>query len=67
LGGGTIDTTVIQFHEQDNTCEVLDIDGNNSLGGIDIDNLLITDIYSKYSIDPTNIKWKLPLLPKFLT
>ena len=58
LGGGTIDTTVIQFHEQANTCEVLDIDGNNSLGGIDIDNLLITDIYLKYSIDPANIKWK---------
>ena len=58
LGGGTIDTTVIQFHEQANTCEVLDIDGNNCLGGIDIDNLLITDIYSRYSIDPANIKWK---------
>jgi len=58
LGGGTIDTTVVQYHESDNTCEVIDIDGNNGLGGIDIDNLLILDIYSKNSIDPSNLKWK---------
>ncbi len=58
LGGGTIDTTVVEYHEQDNTCEVIDIDGNNGLGGIDIDNLLIHDIYSKYSIDETSTKWK---------
>ncbi len=58
LGGGTIDTTVVQFHESDNTCEVIDIDGNNSLGGIDIDNILIEDIYQKYNIDSTNNKWK---------
>lgn len=58
LGGGTIDTTVVQFHESDNTCEVIDIDGNNGLGGIDIDNLLITDIYAKYLVDTSNDKWK---------
>ncbi len=58
LGGGTIDTTVVEFHESANTCEVIDIDGNNSLGGIDIDNLLIQDIYQKYQIDSKNIKWK---------
>ena len=58
LGGGTIDTTVLQYHESDCTCEVIDIDGNNGLGGIDIDNLLIIDIYSKYLIDPSNLKWK---------
>ncbi len=58
LGGGTIDTTVVEFHESANTCEVIDIDGNNSLGGIDIDNLLIQDIHQKYQIDSKNIKWK---------
>ncbi len=58
LGGGTIDTTVVEYHETDNTCEVIDIDGNNGLGGIDIDNLLVEDIYLKYSIDKENSKWK---------
>ncbi len=58
LGGGTIDTTVVLYHHEDNTCEVIDIDGNNGLGGIDIDNIIITDIYDKYLIDKTNFKWK---------
>ena len=34
-----------------NTCEVIDIEGNNGLGGIDIDNILTFDIISRYSID----------------
>lgn len=58
LGGGTIDTTVVIYHDEDNTCEVIDIDGNNGLGGIDIDNIIIADIYDKYLIDKTNLKWK---------
>jgi molecular chaperone DnaK (HSP70) len=58
LGGGTIDTTVIEYHYNDNTCEILDIDGNNSLGGIDIDNIIIENIYLKYNIDSKNIKNK---------
>jgi molecular chaperone DnaK (HSP70) len=57
LGGGTIDTTVVEYHIEDKTCEIIDIDGNNSLGGIDIDNLLINDIYYKYSIDKSDLKW----------
>ena len=57
LGGGTIDTTVIEYHIDSKTCDIVDIDGNNSLGGIDIDNILISDIYNKYSIDKTNKKW----------
>lgn len=57
LGGGTIDTTVLTYYEKDKICEVIDIDGNNCLGGIDIDNILIQDIYSKYKIDKTNKKW----------
>ena len=56
LGGGTIDTTVIEFHHENNTCEILDIDGNSSLGGLDIDNIILKDIYNKYNIDPSNIK-----------
>lgn len=58
LGGGTIDTTVVEYHEEVNTCEIIDIDGNNSLGGIDIDNIIIYDIYSKYFIDKSNLKFK---------
>jgi len=58
LGGGTIDTTVIEYHYENNTCEILDIDGNSSLGGLDIDNIILWDIYNKYNIDPTNIKLK---------
>jgi len=58
LGGGTIDTTVVEYHDDINTCEIIDIDGNNSLGGIDIDNIIIYDIYSKYFIDKNNLKFK---------
>lgn len=57
LGGGTIDTTVVEYHIENKTCEIIDIDGNSSLGGIDIDNVIVADIYSKYSIDRTDIKW----------
>lgn len=56
LGGGTIDTTVVEYYPDSNTFEVIDIDGNNALGGIDIDNILIYDIISRYSIDKSNIK-----------
>lgn len=57
LGGGTIDTTVVEYHIENKTCEIIDIDGNSSLGGIDIDNLVMNDIYTKYSIDKSDIKW----------
>jgi len=56
LGGGTIDTTVIEYHYENNTCEILDIDGNSSLGGLDIDNVILKDIYNKYNLDPSNIR-----------
>jgi molecular chaperone DnaK len=58
LGGGTIDTTVIEYHHNENTCEIIDIDGNNSLGGIDIDNIIIENMYTKYNIDSTIMKNK---------
>lgn len=57
LGGGTIDTTVIEYYLDSKTCEIIDIDGNSSLGGIDIDNLLINDIYERYNINKCDIKW----------
>lgn len=57
LGGGTIDTTVVEYYIDNKTCEIIDIDGNSSLGGIDIDNLLINDIYNRYNIDKNDIKW----------
>ena len=58
LGGGTIDTTVVEYFIDNKTCEIIDIDGNSSLGGIDIDNLLVYDIYNRYNIDKNDIKWK---------
>jgi molecular chaperone DnaK (HSP70) len=54
LGGGTIDTTVVDYYPESNTCEVIDIEGNNGLGGIDIDNILCYDIIQKYQIDKSN-------------
>jgi molecular chaperone DnaK (HSP70) len=57
LGGGTIDTTVVDYYSDTNTCEVIDIEGNNGLGGIDIDNILTFDIIQRYSLDKSNIKW----------
>jgi len=57
LGGGTIDTTVVDYYPETNTCDVIDIEGNNGLGGIDIDNILTFDIIQRYSIDKSNIKW----------
>lgn len=57
LGGGTIDTTVVEYHPESNICEIIDIDGNNGLGGIDIDYILTWDICSRYSIDKSNVKW----------
>lgn len=57
LGGGTIDTTVVDYYPETNTCEVIDIEGNNGLGGIDIDNILTWDIINKYLIDKSNTKW----------
>ena len=57
LGGGTIDTTVVDYYPETNICEVIDIEGNNGLGGIDIDNILTFDIIQKYSIDKSNSKW----------
>lgn len=56
LGGGTIDTTVVDFYKESNTCEVIDIEGNNGLGGIDIDNILTFDIIKKYSILKSDVK-----------
>jgi molecular chaperone DnaK (HSP70) len=58
IGGGTIDVTAVTYMNDDNICEVIDIDGNSSLGGIDIDELLKEHIYSKYHIDYDNKKWK---------
>ncbi len=58
LGGGTLDVTIIKYCEDLETCEILDICGNNNLGGIDIDNIIIENIYEKYGVDRTNKKWQ---------
>lgn len=57
LGGGTLDATLVQYHYNDNICEIIDICGDNNLGGIDIDNILVNYIINKYNIDKTNKKW----------
>lgn len=57
LGGGTLDTTLVQYYKDDNICDIIDINGNNNLGGIDIDNLIVNYIINKYNIDKTNTKW----------
>lgn len=57
VGGGTIDTTVVEYYPEHNTCEVIDIDGNNGLGGIDIDNILMWHIINTNNIDKSNVKW----------
>lgn len=53
LGGGTIDTTVVDYDYENNTCDIVDTYGNNSLGGIDIDNLIVKDIMERYKIKET--------------
>jgi molecular chaperone HscA len=58
IGGGTTDVTVVRYMNDDNICEVIDTDGNNSLGGIDIDELIREKIYEKYNIDYDDAKWK---------
>jgi molecular chaperone HscA len=58
IGGGTTDVTVVRYMNDDNICEVIDTDGNSSLGGIDIDELVREKIYEKYNIDYDNEKWK---------
>lgn len=58
IGGGTTDVTVVRYMNDDNICEVIDTDGNNALGGIDIDELIRDKIYEKYNIDYNNTKWK---------
>jgi molecular chaperone DnaK len=58
IGGGTLDISVIEYYHELETCEIIDSLGNNNLGGIDIDNILIKDIYEKYNIDKNNLKWK---------
>lgn len=50
LGGGTLDTTVVEYLPEIDVCDVIDIYGNNALGGVDIDNLLVDNIFEKYNI-----------------
>ena len=58
IGGGTTDITIVEYDFESKTCDIIDVSGNNSLGGVDIDMLLIDDIYKNYNIDKNNKKWK---------
>jgi molecular chaperone DnaK (HSP70) len=58
IGGGTTDVSVIEYDFENNICNVLDVDGNNMLGGCDIDNVITQHIYETYNIDKNNTKWK---------
>jgi molecular chaperone DnaK (HSP70) len=56
LGGGTMDVTVINYEPELDLCEVIDIYGDNELGGIDITNILVDNIYEKYNINKNSLK-----------
>ena len=58
LGCGTLDITTLLYNSYNKLVEILDVYGNNSLGSLDIDNIIINNIYEKYNIDINNIKWK---------
>ena len=58
LGCGTLDITTLLYNYTNKLVEILDVYGNNSLGSLDIDNIIINDIYIKYNIDINNTKWK---------
>ena len=62
VGGGTTDVTVVKYDFENKICEIIDVDGDNSLGGIDLNNILINNIYTKYKIDKNNRKWYKKLL-----
>jgi molecular chaperone DnaK (HSP70) len=56
LGGGTMDVTVINYEPELDLCEVIDIYGDNELGGIEITNILVDNIYNKYNINKNSLK-----------
>ena len=58
LGCGTLDITTLLYNATNKLVEILDVYGNNALGSLDIDNIIINNIYEKYNIDINNIKWK---------
>jgi len=58
LGCGTLDITTLLYNHSNKLVEIIDVYGNNSLGSLDIDNIIINNIYEKYNIDITNFKWK---------
>jgi molecular chaperone DnaK (HSP70) len=57
FGCGTLDITTINYFYEDKMIEIVDVYGNNSLGSVDIDHIIVNDIYLKYNIDVNNKKW----------
>lgn len=57
FGCGTLDITTIDYFYEDKIIEIVDVYGNNSLGSVDIDHIIVNDIYLKYNIDINNKKW----------
>ena len=57
FGCGTLDITTIDYFYEDKIIEIVDVYGNNSLGSVDIDHIIVNDIYLKYNIDVNNKKW----------
>ena len=57
FGCGTLDITTINYYYEDKLIEIVDVYGNNSLGSVDIDHIIVNDIYLKYNIDVNNKKW----------
>jgi molecular chaperone DnaK (HSP70) len=60
LGGGTLDTTVVEYFPDIGICDVVDIYGDNALGGTDIDNLVAENLFQRYNIAITpKMKFKI--------
>lgn len=50
LGGGTFDLTLLRFGD-DNTIDVLEVDGNHELGGKDFDDAIMTIAIERFSAE----------------
>lgn len=57
LGCGTLDITTVKYYYEEKLIEIIDVYGDNCLGSVDIDHLIVNDIYLRYNIDVDNKKW----------
>lgn len=62
LGCGTLDITTVKYFSKEKLIEIIDIYGDNCLGSVDIDHIIVNDIYLRYNIDIDNTKWTTRIL-----